>query len=222
VPECKRCGAVRSRGSSGRGPGNACGAAGGQGQVADRTDPRIIRTAQACEQAIVELASERPISQITVADLADSAGVTRATFYNHYDSPLELLIGVLLADLERAHFLEEERRADGGFSAAQLLRLATADVADHIDRFKAIYRHAVHDPADGGVYEALVRHFTDYGATFIARCTHPDLPDANHHVIAQFVAYGFAGAIKAWLSDDSVTKADLVDAAVACAPVWWG
>jgi AcrR family transcriptional regulator len=190
--------------------------------VADRTDPRIVRTAQACEQAIVELASERPISQITVADLADSAGVTRATFYNHYDSPLELLIGVLLADLERAHFLEEERRADGSFSAAQMLRLATADVADHIDRFKAIYRHAVHDPADGGVYEALVRHFTDYGATFIARCTHPDLPDANHHVIAQFVAYGFAGAIKAWLSDDSVTKADLVDAAVACAPVWWG
>lgn len=28
-------------------------------------------------------------------------------------------------------------------------------------------------------------------------------------------------AIKAWLADDSVTKQDLVDAAVACAPVWW-
>jgi hypothetical protein len=38
---------------------------------------------------------------------------------------------------------------------------------------------------------------------------------------AQFVAHGFAGAIKAWVSDDAVTKADLVEAAVACAPVWW-
>jgi hypothetical protein len=47
----------------------------------------------------------------------------------------------------------------------------------------------------------------------MARSTHPDLPDTNHQVIVQFVAHGFAGAIKAWLSDDSVTKTDLVEAA---------
>ena len=188
--------------------------------MTDRTDPRIVRTAQACGMAIVELASEQPISQITVADMAERAKVTRATFYNHYASPLELLIQVLLADLERAH-LEEERRADGGLSAAEMLRLSIVDVADHIERFEAVYRQSVHDPADGGVYEALVRHFTDYAVAFIARCTHPDLPDTNHNVVAQFVAHGFAGAIKAWLSDNSVTKKDLVNAAAACAPVWW-
>lgn len=189
--------------------------------MTERTDPRILRTAQACEQAIVELASERPVSQITVAELADRAGVTRATFYNRYRSPLELLIQVLFADLERAHRLEEDRRAEGGYSATQMLRLTTGDVADHIERFQAVYQHAVHDPADNGVYEALVRHFTDYSLAFIARCTHPDLPNTNHEVIAQFVAHGFAGAIKAWLRDDSVTKADLVQSAVACAPLWW-
>ena len=167
------------------------------------------------------LASERPISQITVADLAERAKVTRATFYNHYASPLELLIQVLLVDLERAHLQEEERRAEGGLSAAEMLRLSIVDVADHIERFRAVYRHAVPDPADGGVYEALVRHFSDYAVAFIARCTHPDLPDTNHHVMAQFVAHGFAGAIKAWLSDNALTKEELVDAAVACAPVWW-
>lgn len=180
-----------------------------------------MRTAQACEGAIVELASEQPISQITVADLAERAEVTRATFYNHYASPLDLLIQVLLADLERAHLDEEERRAEGVLSAAEMLRLSIVDVADHIERFNAVYQQAVHDPADGGVYEALVRHFTEYAIEFIARCTHPDLPDTNHYVIAQFVAHGFAGAIKAWLGDNSVTKGDLVDAAVACAPVWW-
>jgi AcrR family transcriptional regulator len=189
--------------------------------VVDRTDPRIQRTVQACEQAIQELATERPVSQISVAELADRAGVTRATFYNHYSSPLDPLLQVLLTDLDRAHRLEDERRAEGGRSAAQMLRLSIVDVADHIDRFKGIYMRAVHDPADGGVYEALIRHFTDYGLAFIARCTHPDLPDANHQVIAQFVAYGFAGAIKAWLKDNSVTKADLVEAAAGCAPVWW-
>lgn len=204
------------------GPGlEACFALGGQARVAERHDPRAVRTAQACAEAVVELASAQPISQVTVADLAARAGVTRATFYNHYASPLELLIQVLLADLERAHHAEEERRTRGGLPAAAMLRLSIVDVADHIERFQAVYQQAVHDPADGGVYEALVRHFADYALAFIARCTHPDLPGANHRVMAQFVAHGFAGSIKAWLSDSSLAKGELVDAAVACAPVWW-
>jgi AcrR family transcriptional regulator len=189
--------------------------------MADRTDPRINRTTHAFEQAVVELASQRPVSQITVAELAGRAGMTRATFYNRYSSPLDLLIRVLYTDLEHVHRAEDARRAEGRYSAAQMLRMATADVADHVERFMAVYRHALHDPADGGVYEALVRHFTGYSVAFIARSAHPDLPDANHQVIVQFVAHGFAGAIRAWLGDDSVTKADLVDAAVACAPTWW-
>src|ERR1700733_13477449 len=189
--------------------------------MADHTDPRITRTAQALEQAIVELASQRPVSQITVADLADRAGVTRATFYNRYTSPLPLLIQVRYDDLELSQRLKEARRVEGRYPAEQIVRFTVSDVADHVERFLAVYRHALHDPADGGVYEALVRHFADYSVEFIVRSAHPGLPDANHQVIAQFVAHGFAGAIRAWLGDDSVTKADLVEAAVACAPAWW-
>jgi AcrR family transcriptional regulator len=189
--------------------------------MAGRTDPRITRTVAALELAIVELASQQPVSKVTVADLADRAGVTRATFYNRYGSPLELLIQVLYADLDRGHRREDGRRAEGGYSADQLLRLATGDVADHVERFMAVYQHALGDPANGGVFEALVRHFTDYSLAFMSQRAHPDLPAASHRVIAQFVAHGFAGAIRAWLSDDSVTKSELVEAAVACAPAWW-
>jgi AcrR family transcriptional regulator len=189
--------------------------------VADRTDPRITRTAQAFERAIVELAGQRPVSQITVADLAERAGVTRATFYNRYSSPLELLIQVLHTDLERGQRLKQARQADGQYPAEQVLRLTIGDVADHVGRFTAVYQHALRDPADGGVYEALVRHFTDISLAVIARSARPDLTPASHQVMARFFAHGFAGAIKAWISDDSSTRADLVEAAVACAPAWW-
>jgi AcrR family transcriptional regulator len=189
--------------------------------VTDRTDPRITRTVHALEEAIVDLAAQQPISRITVAALAERAGVTRATVYNRYASPLDLLIQVLYADLDRGHRREEELRAEGLHSAAEMLRLTTAEVADHVERFQAVYCHALQDPADRGVYDALVRHFADYAVAFMARSTHPDVPRANHGVVASFMAHGFAGAIVAWLSDDAVTKADLVDAAVACAPSWW-
>lgn len=191
------------------------------GSGAERSDPRIARTTRACERAVVELAAESPISQVSVADLAERAGITRATFYNHYANPLALLIEVLLADLERAHFGEETRRAEGSYSAEEMLRLSIVDVADHIERFEAVYRLAVHDPADGGVYESLVRHFSEYALSFIEQSAHAGLPASNSGVIAQFLAHGFAGAIKAWVGDPSVSKDDLIDAATACAPVWW-
>jgi AcrR family transcriptional regulator len=188
--------------------------------LSSRTDPRITRTTRAFEQAIVELASERPVSQISVAELADRAGVTRATFYNRYSTPMDLLVQVLTADLDRGHRLEEVR-AHEGYSAAELLRLTTAEVGAHVERFRQVYELSLTDPSDSGVYEALVRHFTQYALAFMARRGLSDLPDANRDVIAQFMAHGFAGAIKAWLTDSSVTKDDMIDAAVACAPAWW-
>jgi AcrR family transcriptional regulator len=191
------------------------------GADAEHPDPRIARTARACERAVVELAAEHPISQVSVADLAERAGVTRATFYNHYANPLALLTEVLRADLERAHLGEEARRAEGSHSAEEMLRLSIVDVADHIERFESVYRLAVDDPADGGVYEALVRHFSEYAVSFIGRSAHAGVPTSNRGVIAQFLAHGFAGAIKAWVSDPSVSRDDLIDAATACAPVWW-
>jgi AcrR family transcriptional regulator len=189
--------------------------------VTDRTDPRIRRTARAFEQAIVELASQRPVSQITVADLAGVAGVTRATFYNRYSSPLELLIQVLHADLERGQRIKDTRQADARITPEQLLRLTIGDVADHVERHLAVYQHAMRDPADGGAYEALVQYFIDRSLEVSARSADPGLPDASHRLIAQFVAHGFAGAIKGWLSDGSLTKADLIEAVVACSPSWW-
>ncbi|MEY9932170.1 AcrR family transcriptional regulator [Catenulispora sp. GP43] len=170
----------------------------------------------------VELAAQRPVSRITVAELAGRAGITRATFYNRYGSPLDLLVQVLSADLERGHRREQELRDLGGYTGAQMLRLATAEVVDHVERFAAVYRQAMPDPADRGVYEALVRHFADYTLAFIARSAHPAAPRANPKTVASFLAHGFAGAIEAWLADGAATKEDLIDAAVACAPEWWG
>ena len=189
--------------------------------MSDRIDPRTARTIAALEAAIVELAAEQPVSRITVAALAKRAGITRATFYHRYDNPLDVLIDVLYADLDRGHRREEELLAAGTHSAAQMLRLTVTEVADHVERFWAAYSLALKDPADRGVYEALVRHFATYALAFMARSSHPDVPRANHEIIASFMAHGFAGAIAAWLDNDLLTKTDMVDAALACAPTWW-
>lgn len=188
--------------------------------MSDRTDPRVTLTISALREAVVELAAQKPVSQIKVAELAERAGITRATFYNRYSTPLDPLIEVLYSDLETGHRLEDRYRAEG-HPGQMLLRLAITEVVDHVERFEAVYRNALGDPADRGVYDAMVRHFNAYALSFLTRVTDPELPDSGHEVIAQFLAHGFVGAIKAWLSDPDTTKEELVHATVACAPAWW-
>ncbi|MFD3583065.1 TetR/AcrR family transcriptional regulator [Streptomyces sp. NPDC058683] len=181
----------------------------------------MTRTVRAFEQAVVELASERPVSQITVAELADRAGVSRATFYNRYSTPLDPLIQVLYDDLERGRRRDDELCAEGGYSAPELFRLAAAGIADHAERFIGVYRNSLADPADSGVYEAFVRHCGAYALAFLARTEQHGPPGAGRQMIAQFMAHGFAGAVRAWLDNPSVTKDELVASAMACAPAWW-
>ncbi|GAA1646038.1 hypothetical protein GCM10009744_41250 [Kribbella alba] len=189
--------------------------------MSNRPDPRTARTDRALADAVLRLAAERPVSRISVAELTEAAGVTRPTFYHRYRSPLELLLRVLDTDLAEVYQREERWRAEEDPSSDEALRRATGELVDHVARFADVYRQTLEDPADRGVYEALVRHFSDYSLAFMARSTNPELPAGDRELMAQFVAYGFAGAIKAWLADGGLSRDDLVNAVVACAPVWW-
>ncbi|MFE1958569.1 TetR/AcrR family transcriptional regulator [Streptomyces sp. NPDC059479] len=184
-------------------------------------DPRITRTERATEEAVITLASARPISRISVSELAEAAGVSRATFYNRYTTPLDVLTRVLRRDLQARRTKDEERRAARAAPPGVDLRLATGDIVDHVERYREIYRHAQHDPADRGVYDALTDHFTDYTLAFMHTSGHAPPEGINHRIVAQFLAHGFAGALKAWLSTEDVSRDDLVEAVSATAPVWW-
>ncbi|MEV0039696.1 TetR/AcrR family transcriptional regulator [Streptomyces sp. NPDC050804] len=184
-------------------------------------DPRITRTERATEEAVITLASTRPISRISVSELAEAAGVSRATFYNRYATPLDVLTRVLRADLRARRAEDEERRSAGTVPPDVNLRLATGDVVDHVERYREIYRHARHDSADHGIYDALTEHFTDYSLAFMRTSGHAPPEGVDHRIVARFLAHGFAGALKAWLSDDGVSRDELVEAVSATAPVWW-
>ncbi|MDO4890278.1 MAG: TetR/AcrR family transcriptional regulator [Coriobacteriaceae bacterium] len=54
-------------------------------------DRRITRTRAALRQALIELMEERGLEAITVNDLCTRAGLTRGTFYNHYQDKDALL-----------------------------------------------------------------------------------------------------------------------------------
>jgi AcrR family transcriptional regulator len=56
-----------------------------------RPDPRVARTTSALGRALIELIQERELTDITVQNILDRAGVGRATFYAHYRNKEDVL-----------------------------------------------------------------------------------------------------------------------------------
>lgn len=58
-------------------------------------DPRVRRTRQLLQQALMELSHEKNFASITVQDIAERATVNRATFYAHFEDKYELLDSII-------------------------------------------------------------------------------------------------------------------------------
>ena len=54
-------------------------------------DPRVKRTRQLLQQALIALMQEKAFQDITVQDIAERATVNRATFYAHFEDKYALL-----------------------------------------------------------------------------------------------------------------------------------
>ena len=65
-------------------------------------DPRSLRTENQILTAFDALLEEKELSEITVTDLTKQAGISRKTFYLHYNSIDDLVQALILSEMERA------------------------------------------------------------------------------------------------------------------------
>ena len=57
----------------------------------EKIDRRVRRTRKQLEEALIRLLQKKDIQRITVSELAAEADITRATFYQHYQDPYDML-----------------------------------------------------------------------------------------------------------------------------------
>lgn len=60
---------------------------------ARKPNRRVLNTRNELGDALIELMRETPFEEITVQEVLDRAGVSRATFYTHYSDKNDLLLG---------------------------------------------------------------------------------------------------------------------------------
>lgn len=186
-------------------------------------DPRKQRSRDSLYAAALDLAAERPISELSVTQIADAAGVHRSTFYEHADSPGSLVEAALTAELD---LLRDALLADRSDPAVALLTV-TRGVLEHVIRHVDVYRREL--SAGGGALHAMLsRHFRGTTEALIERgsvqipVSVEGMPAADvADAAARFLADGTVGLIDGWLRHPRPRVERFLRLYPALLPDWW-
>ncbi|MGF0118468.1 TetR/AcrR family transcriptional regulator [Promicromonospora sp. Marseille-Q5078] len=199
-------------------------------------DKRVERTAEALRTAVLELAAEQDVADLTASAVAARAGINRATFYDHAANPAELLTRVLAAELDRIRtgFDADVREVVGHATredAEHVVARYTGALQAHVEAHLPVYERAL----DGGLSAPLARLLADHVTSTLTDHlrAHPDLMpldpgtpaaqvDDHARAHATYVGLGTVGALEVWLSAPPPRDpAFFARVAHDALPAWW-
>ena len=103
-------------------------------------DLRVVKTKQALHTALLTLLGEKPLENITIAEICRMAKINRGTFYFHYGQKEKLFeeyFKEIMTDLQNSY--EEPYRTVTTLNTKEL-DPNTVRIFHHIERFKKFYR----------------------------------------------------------------------------------
>ncbi|MFF1635120.1 TetR/AcrR family transcriptional regulator [Leifsonia sp. NPDC058248] len=186
-------------------------------------DARQQRTLARLSEVILDLATESPVTEVTVSRLASTAGVHRSTVYTYASSPVELLHRVLRGELDalRDQYLVDIAPAD----AVAAIRGVTRAVLHHVDQHDEVYRRGLgEDSGSASLHALLSEHFQGSIALLLEQHSVevPAADTAERRMIGRYMADGIIGAIAVWLDGEPPRDVDaLLDLLTRVAPAWW-
>lgn len=181
------------------------------------TDPRAERVRALLREAAFTLAHERPVDEITVADLVAEAGVSRQVFYQHFTDRDDAVAVAVTAAFAAA------TTDVGGEPRDRILRVFDA-AAEH----RAVYRHVVGSAVTQRVvaaFRAELLPACEELATRAAPRLEP-IAGVNPDTVARFLVGGFQEVLRSWMEDPQPTELrervvaalDTVDALLGTTP----
>ncbi len=169
-------------------------------------DPRIRRTRQLLQSALLQLLGSKAFDDISVQDITDAATVNRATFYDHYIDKFALLEALIAGGFHRM-LQERSVRYDGTCpSAAGAIVLAACDYLATIRAAQGgcERRSNVEALEDAAMIAAIRRVLAD------GMAKHTSVPDDRLAMQSAAASWAIYGAVKEWLNTPARSASETI------------
>ncbi|WP_327723513.1 TetR/AcrR family transcriptional regulator [Streptomyces europaeiscabiei] len=172
-------------------------------------DRRVRRTHAALQGALIKLVEEQELGQISVADVAEQAGVNRTTFYDHYRDVHELAEAACTSTIDtliESLPAPDPSPADPDAEPARSLVAFFENLAGH----SGLYRSLLGPQGSARVIDHI-RSRISASVHVTVRLNAGAAPDSvssadiPHDVPAAFIAGALLGVATDWLQRDSPT-----------------
>lgn len=173
-----------------------------------KCDRRVIQTRKLLKDALIRLMKEKPLHQISIKKICETADVNRSTFYHHYDTQYDLYDDIL-SDVSQgiSEIIHSARERDG----------STLTVLTELFRYAESERDLFLVILSNNSNLNLGEGFTKNVARFLEKDNNSEM----FNYCTQFIAAGIANILWIWLNSENRRSARDV-AMVINAMMWYG
>ncbi|ASO21119.1 AcrR family transcriptional regulator [Actinoalloteichus hoggarensis] len=169
-------------------------------------DPRVVRTRASLQQALLDLARERPLDEVTIGDVTARAGVNRSSFYQHYADKETLLADALE---EALHDVSTQLPEVPIAAGTPTMPAELNTYLEHIAANAAVYRRVLGEHGSTVITARLRRRVELIVRDAVGTKGSPAYPDLPVDVVASGIAGSALGVITAWIGRDPLPPPDV-------------
>ncbi len=162
-------------------------------------DKRVIRTKAAIRNAFNELVQKKDISEITISELVEAAGITRSTFYMYFSSVADVRDDIEDEIIRHIDKIMDEN--DWLKCMVNPYPLLDA-ISKEIIRYDEYNRYILSESGSGRLFEKLNKRFVSAFLQFV-KDNNVDIDAARAKYIVAFVTAGISECFKLWFNHRS-------------------
>lgn len=163
-------------------------------------NPRTERAREAVISATISLVSEKPVSEISITEIADAAGVSRPVIYNQFGDAPNLVACAALDLMQQAFVYIDECLADAPNDESRL-QLIMSIFVNFVHEHRTFCRNAMRGPSSAAITESVVNLLTNLMANGIVGKRMRALPN-NGEDSLHAISAGVIWLLTLWLDSD--------------------
>ena len=163
-------------------------------------DKRIVKTKNSIRTAFKELVQTKDMSDISISELTEKAGVTRSTFYMYYDS-----IGAVRNDIEDVILAHIEKIMSEANLVQSMLNPYPLlfEITNEINKYDEYNRYILSSNNSGELLDKLKTMIIDAFVSTMQKSSQIHVNVAKAKYVAAFCTAGICETFKMWFNHQS-------------------